>query len=236
MKLYQPHNLLSDNPEFSEHLSQSGHHECIIEYNDIIDDVQVAEPPFEDGVFSIINSYIKINELYANLNLLRDLMPADSKIADVLDKINGDYEMYVQDEITEPTLAASNGSALDAKESLKETYGTIVTMHQLFHNDIAYFAKSPLLQTVLPKLDEPTQGFVRDTLLPRILELDNVVAQDLSELSRFRLGAMNDTGPNTQSVAKPTDFRPMNVSSVHAASVSGPGARLAIRFSATERE
>lgn len=234
MELYQPQNLLSDNYALAKHLRETGAGETVTEYFERIYDVEVSLLEENGLIPHVINSYIRMNEIAANLELLSELAPTDSKLAHALDKAALRFEMNVQRMASKPFFEAISGEERRTQKSMKNLYPYLRSTHNIFHEDMKKLSKDPILAEAFADGDENVRQFVLDTLVPRILKVDAMLAEDMVALSPERYHAANDTasgGPGT-----PKHLGPMDVNSVHAASVKGPKAKLAIRFPSTERE
>ncbi|MBX9726759.1 MAG: hypothetical protein K2X09_05795 [Rickettsiales bacterium] len=235
MELYQPDNLILNAPKFIQYLKQSGRWDIVEEYKDAIDDVDEMPPKHEGALSNVMNAYIRMNEVTANLNLIRNLLPSTSELSNAIDRIADRFETFVQDSATEPFLHATNGDEIEAKASLSEVYPMLHHAYGNFHANMSLLSKDSILNDGLLQLDEPTRAFIQDKILPRIMELDVALSEDFDKLSPDKLRAANDqyeaepkatVGPKTSENAR----KPMDVRSVKAATVKSPAGGLVIQL------
>ena len=178
MELHEPENLLLGTPGFRQHLMHGRNSSIVEEYDDELHDVEIYTIPPKGTIFGVINSYIKINEVSANLRLLNEIIPSDNPLHDEIDSISFRYEMSVQAMACEIFMPAIEGTEQETRASLEKVYTFLNQAHRILHHEMNHLAKSTEFKAGLAALDQSTRPFVRDALMPRIRTLNTMVAED----------------------------------------------------------
>lgn len=223
-KFHTMRNLIKESAGFDLHLCTSDRALIASEYHDMLDEIEVDQPPDDEATHRVMNLYLMVHELVADLNLLQDLESTNDKVRIALSAMIHRYTVNVQGAASSAFFSATGEDKYKLNHEINREYRNMKLGHEVFHGDIVRLSESAILSKDGMWGDEKTSAFVSEKLLPRIHALDAQISENIAALGQQFTTETVELPPEVPRIgAQRATVNPvgMSIESIEAAKASG---------------